>query len=225
MNDLIIILFAASIAVLLLGIVTFTVVLSYHKALKEQRRLSEELEKVKSTGSAEANKIIADAQENANAVIRNSQLKAQEIVKSGDIFSQEYKQKFQASLLQLIELEKKQYEQIATGVQAESTKMLAAMSSGLNTQVESEMKTFHTTMTQETSKVRDALSKGIQGAYREVHSQVEEYKAQMIAQVNSVMFKIVSDATKKSLGEALSREQHEKIIVKALEEAKKQNVF
>ena len=224
MND-VLILFAAAVAVLLLGIITFFVVLSYHKALKEQRRLEAELEKVKTTGSAEANKIIANAQENATAVIRNAQLKAQEIVKSGDIFSAEYKQKFQASLLELVELEKKQYQQIAVKVQEDSNKMLSSMSQGLNQQVQIEMKGFHSVMSQETTKVRDALSEGIKGAYSEVHAQVEQYKNQMITQVNSAMFKIVSDATKKSLGEALSREQHEKIIVKALEEAKKQNVF
>jgi len=224
-NDTTIIFFAASVAVLLLGLVTFFVVVSYYKALKEQRRLERELEIARSSGTAEANKIIAEAQSNATAIIRNAHLKAQEIIQSGDIFSKEYKQNFQASLMQILELEKKQYQQIAANVESESGKVLSEMSTGLKTQVSSEMKEFHNAMTSETAKVQDALSKGVQGAYREVQKQVEGYRNQMIMEVNSKIWKVVSDATKKSIGEALSREQHEKIIVKALEEAKKQNVF
>ncbi len=208
------ILFGATLAVAFFAVATFIVVVSYHKSLKRQRELEVELEKLKESGNEAARAIIAQAQTKANEIVASAQIKSQEIVRAGEIFSSDFKAKFQADLSQVPVL-----------IQQESGKMLSNISNNIGSQFESEMKVFHDTVIAETSKIKDSLSAGMKVAYEKAQTEVDEYKKQMMDRINSSILVIVEDAAKKALGASLSREEHEKIILKALDEAKKQNVF
>lgn len=197
------ILFGASVAVAFFAIVTFFVVVSYHKALKRQRELESELEKIKAMGTEASRAIISAAQIKANEIITSSQIKGQEIIKASDLFSEDFKSSFQSKL----------------------TQELSGVSQTINSEVEVEMQKFRSTVTAETGKVKDSLSAGMKVAYERAQEEVNRYKQEMMARVNQAIFGIVEDAAKKSLGASLTRDQHEKVILKALEEAKKQNVF
>lgn len=190
------ILFGASVAVMFLAIVTLFVVVNYHKTLQKQRALEEEVKLLRSQGSEEARKIIFNAHTQATEVIKGAELKAQELLRASDIFSKEYKQSFQAS------------------IQNETNKMLVNMSQTVSSQVDAEVKQIH-----------GSFEKTMNSLLAQAEANIEEYKKVMLQRVNSAIFSIVQSVVKKSLKESLSREQHEKIIIKALEEAKKQNVL
>jgi len=219
------ILFGASVAVAFFAIVTFFVVLSYHRALGEKKKLEEELSQIKVGRGASLDQIMLTAQNQAREIIKNAELKSQEVVRSSEIFSLEFKKNFQTGLLELLELEKSLYRQTATDVQQESNRTLLKMSEVLNGQLDNEMKAFHGAMVDETTRTRDSLNKSIREVYQNAQTEVQNYKSQMMARVNSAVFAIVQDASKKSLGVILTKEQHEKAILKALEEAKAKNVF
>lgn len=201
------ILFGASLAVMFLAIVTLYVVVSYHKTLARQRELEAEVASLRAKGSEEARKLILNAQLQATEVIKNAEVKAQELINASEIFSKEYKEKFQLSLEQ------------------ETNKMLSNMSKNISTQVDNEINALHKAMIVETAKVRESVGKSITEAYAGAQAQVEEYKKAAIERVNSSIFEIVSAASKKVLKEGLTRAQQEKLVLRALEEAKRQNVF
>jgi F0F1-type ATP synthase membrane subunit b/b' len=190
------ILFGSAVAVMFLALVTLFVVVSYFKTLKRERELEEEVKLMRSQGSEEARKLILNAQVQATEVIKNAQLKAQELINASEIFSKEYRQNFQA------------------GFKEEIIKMLSSMSKTINSQVEAEVKGFHGT-----------FESSMAATLKEAQTEIEGYKKMMFERVNSAIFAIVDNVTKKVLKESLSREQHERAITKALEEAKKQNVF
>jgi F0F1-type ATP synthase membrane subunit b/b' len=190
------ILFGASVAVMFLAIVTLYVVVSYHKTLKRERKLEEEIKAMRAAGSEEARRVILNAQVQATEVIKNAQLKAQELINASEIFSKEYKQSFQTIL------------------ERETNKMLSTMSQNINSQIDTEVKNLH-----------GAFDKALTGALSKAQTQVEEYKKAVMERVGTAVFALIQSVAKKTLKESLSREQHEKLIIKALEEAKKQNVF
>lgn len=190
------ILFGASVAVMFLAIVTFFVVVNYHKALKRQRELEEEVKKLHEAGSEEARKIILNAQLKATEVIKSAQIKAQELLQASEIFSKEYKNTFQATL------------------KAETAKMLTSMSEAINAQVNTEMQALHNT-----------FAKTMETAMAQAQKQVEEYKKVMLERINEGALKIVQSVAKKVLKEGLGQEKEKRLIIKALEEAKKENVF
>lgn len=208
------ILFGATLAVAFFAIATFFVVVSYHKALVRQHELERELAKLKESGNEAARAIISQAQTKANEIVANSQLKSQEIIKAGEIFSVDFKQKFQADL-----------NEIPTMIQTESGRMLSTMSENIKSQFQKEMQVFHDTVVLESSKVKDSLSAGMKVAFEKAQSEADAYKEQVMQRVNASVSAIVEEAAKKAIGASLSREEHEKVILKALEDAKKQHVF
>ncbi len=190
------VLFGASVAVMLLAIVTFFVVVNYHKTLKKQRELEEEVKRLRAEGSEEARKIILNAQVQATEVIKGAQLKAQELIQASEIFSGEYKQNFQVTF------------------ERETNKMLSNMSQSINAQVNAEVGQLHST-----------FAKNMAQALAQAQSQVEEYKKVMLDRVNSAALIIVQSIAKKVLKEGLDQEKEKKLILKALEEAKRENVL
>lgn len=196
MNDVTVIFFGASVAVCLLAIVTFFVVVSYHKAVKRQRELEEELNKLKLEGSTEVNRILLDAQSKAAEIIKNAQIKSQEFMNTSQIFSDDFRSKFQQSL--------------TTG----TAQVLSNVTKDISTQIQGEMKSF-----------AQALSQSMQKAVAVAEGELLEYKKHAIEELDSKIFKLVEDTTKKTIAKTLTRSEHEKLVIKALEEAKKQNVF
>lgn len=196
MNDVTIIFFGASVAVCLLAMVTFFVVVSYHKALKRQHELEEELNKLKLEGSSEVNKILLDAQSKASEIIKNAQIKSQEFMNASQIFSDEFKNKFQQS--------------IANG----SVQILSTISKDISSQVQNEMKVFG-----------QSLNKNIEKVVMDTQAELALHKKQTMEELDKKIFKIVEDTAKKTIAKSLTRSEHEKLVIKALEEAKKQNVF
>lgn len=219
------ILFGAALAVGFFAVVTFFVVVSYHKAITERKKLEDELAQAKLGKGAYFDQVLLTAQNQSREIVKNAELKAQELIKTSEIFSLEFKKNFQSGLTELLELEKSLYRQTATDVQQESNKTLLKISEVLNGQLNSEMKAFHEAMVQETTRTRDSLNKSIREVYQAAQIEVQNYKKQMIERVNSSVFLMVQEASKKSIGAVLTKEQHEKIILKALEGAKEQNVF
>ncbi len=195
-NEITVIFFAASVSVAFLAIVTLYVVVNYYKTLKRERDLEEEVRKMRASGSEEARKIILNAQIQATEVIKNAQLKAQELINASDIFSKEYKQKFQLV------------------IERELNKILSGASQAISSQASVEMANLHS-----------MFEKNLSLLTAQAQAQAEEYKKAMMERVNNAVFAIVNQVAKKVLKESLDRKQHEKLIIKALEEAKRQNVL
>lgn len=196
MNDITIIFFGASVAVCILALVTFFVVVSYHKALKRQRELEIELNKLKLEGSTEVNRILLEAQTKASEIIKNAQIKSQEFLNASEVFSGEFREKFQQSIL------------------AGSNQIISSISKDVSAAVQSEMKAFG-----------QSLNKSIDTLVTKTNSDLEAYKKHAVEDLNAKIFKIVEQTTKKAIGKTLTKSEHEAIILKALEEAKKQNVL
>lgn len=183
-------------AVCVLALVTFFVVVSYHKALKRQRELEIELGKLQLEGSTEVNRILLEAQTKASEIIKNAQIKSQDFMTASEVFSQDFKLKFQQSIL------------------AGSSQILSNISKDVSAQVQNEMKVFG-----------QSLNKNIEILVKNTQAELDLYKKQAIEDLNQKIFKVVEDATKKSIGKTLTKSEHEKLVLKALEEAKKQNVL
>lgn len=195
-NDISIIFFGASVAVSMFAIVTFFVVVSYHKALRRQKQLEDELNSLRLHGSAEVNKILLDAQAKAAEIIKDAQLKSQEFINTSSVFGNEFREKFQNNLLD------------------GTNKIISNVSKDISSQVGAEVKVFG-----------QALNASLSKMLEDSKIEIENYKKNAMEDVNKKIFNIVADTVKKSIGKTLTKQEHEKLVMQALEEAKKKNVF
>lgn len=84
---------------------------------------------------------------------------------------------------------------------------------------------FRIGLQQEVNKAQSLASLAIKEAYEKASEEVNKYKEDRMAQVDKAILAIVKDVTEKVLSKSVSLEEHEKLVQKSLQEAKKQKIF
>ena len=62
-------------------------------------------------------------------------------------------------------------------------------------------------------------------AYKKAESEVQEYKSARLKQIEESLVYILENIAKRVLVKEISQDEHEKLVLKALEEAKRQGIF
>lgn len=88
-----------------------------------------------------------------------------------------------------------------------------------------EMARFKKELEEKVVTVEGAAEKVLAAEYDEIKLEIERYKASKIAQINSTAREVLIDATKKILGKSIDIRAHEDLVTRALEDAKRQNLF
>jgi F0F1-type ATP synthase membrane subunit b/b' len=71
----------------------------------------------------------------------------------------------------------------------------------------------------------DAAERVLDAEFDEVKKEVQSYKQAKISQIDSQAKEVLIDVTKKVLGKSIDLRAHEDLVIKSLEDAKRQNLF
>lgn len=88
-----------------------------------------------------------------------------------------------------------------------------------------ELARFKKELTEQIVTLETAAEKVLSQEYEEVKKEIERYRASKIAQIDSTAREVLIDATKKILGKSIDIRAHEDMVISALEDAKRQNLF
>lgn len=224
MNELIVF-YGSAVVVSLLGVVLVIVALSYHKALREVKGLRDENELLKKRGSSLAEEELTRAREKSHQIITQADAKASQIVSQADIFSAQVKQQFAADLKAIIAKEEIDFEGLQKQIHETATKVLQDVSQSVRSDTEKSVAQFQQTLSNEMKKSQEQVRQSIESGYANVVREIDEYKVLLLGQVERHIYEIVRTTTKKVIGSSLSIEEHQELIVKALEEAKREHIL
>ena len=84
------------------------------------------------------------------------------------------------------------------------------------------MQTFRSVLEKETISSQRIIETKLQEQYATVGKEVQEYKIQQLTKVDNHVLELVHKTTILALGKSLSVENHQDLVLEALEEAKKQ---
>jgi len=88
-----------------------------------------------------------------------------------------------------------------------------------------EMTRFKKELEEKVVIVEGAAEKVLAEEYDEIKKEIERYKESKIAQINSTAKEVLTDVTTKVLGKSIDLRAHEDLVIQALEDAKRQNLF
>lgn len=88
-----------------------------------------------------------------------------------------------------------------------------------------ELARFRKELEEQIVTLETASEKVIAEGYEEVKKEIERYRASKIAQIDATAREVLIDATKKILGKSIDLRAHEDLVISALEDAKRQNLF
>jgi len=140
-------------------------------------------------------------------------------------FYKNLQQKIEEELVKSSKLYASKYEEILKETQGQSIKILQNIPQDIKTVLAKEIQSVHITIEEEVKKAEEEAKGVVVLAYQKAESEVEKYKLARLRQVDESIVMILKEVARKVLSKEINMEEHEKLVMKALEEAKRQGVF
>ncbi len=217
-NTLIYVLALISVSLVLLAIGLVTL---YLKLIDKYN----ELKHGKETQQVNPETLIAQARARSQQILEEAHTKAVSLL-SG---SQEFMKRDEGLIAKQLEKAQEEYSKTykdlitASGVKAQT--MIDRIPQEIKMTLVSAIDNFRVSLTQEIGKAQEEANKAIREAYQNAADEVNKYKEERMKQVDASILDIIKEVTEKVLSKSVSVDEHEKLVQRALEEAKKQKIF
>lgn len=184
----------------------------------------------------ESQHILSNANEEAIEIIRVASKKAREILESvvhvkEDVSSsltkeltaiaEQHKQYLKDASLKYVET----YEHMAERAQEEYLSTLHEASQVMAGDAKHTLDMFETFLKDQTIGYKQQMEKKIDDLRNKVNEQVNEYKKEKLKRVDKAINEIVISVAKIVIGRSLNIKEHNELVLRALEEAKKEGFF
>src|SRR3989344_7428029 len=208
-----------------LGFIVAALVILYVKLLREHERLREEKARMAEAAQRQSQQILENAQKSAEILINDAHVKAGEVIKRTEVLSSDSKNKMLAELEEVSRLNIENFRNALSEAKAETVTVLSKVSKDLQSQALTEVASFRGNLQKEIVSSQEALSAAVSEGYKKIEEEIGKYKTARLKQVDDTIFEILREVTQKIIGHAISFEEHEELVKKSLEEAKRQYIF
>jgi hypothetical protein len=219
------------VGVVILIVIIFNALLLYY--LKEVYGRDKQIaEFIKSNDTL----ILSEAQQKAKSIIEAATIRAKQTITETDYVKAELMKKVENLLndeahkdVQLLQNKSYEindwYKKLLAGVEQQHAKKAEETLNTVENIATEELEDFREILKKETMESEQVVSQKVNSEYQKVHLELEGYKAKKMQEINQAANKIVLEVTEEVLGKAISLDEHQKIIVDALEKAKRDGLF
>lgn len=217
--------------VFILGMTLAVVAVLHTRTMRKVQKLMSEQAKTEANLHKKAGELLENAQGKASAILEKAQTKALELINSAQFYNEETKHVFEDQLKaarqnqslefdetskEFLESYKKAIEELKSG----DIKDLHNISKSIEQDAEKQVGDFAKIIEEETVSAQKIVERKIEEEYRKVREEVDHYKATQLAKIDEQIYEIIKKVTAQALGKGLSLEEHEQLVVDALEKAK-----
>ena len=220
-----IVFFVLIIAILILSLSLCVIVISYEKFAHKLQLLHKEKSHIEEKMLKKSDNILEEAREKAVKIVDNANLFDESTKK---IFDQELKR---TSESQIKTLEKLSYDYLFAfqkeliALKENNIKMMGNVSKDIENSVVAELNDFKEILKKETYDSQKIVQTKIEEAYKVVQKEIEDYKGTQLKKVEVQIYDIIQNVSKIVLGKTLSLQEHEQLVIDALEKAKKEGAL
>lgn len=163
---------------------------------------------------------VEDAQLQAEKIIEDANKAAGQIITNVEVFSEQEKKKFEESIGSSMQMYANQYNQILKESQDELTRLLSGIPNEMRVNLGNQVSDFSRLLQTEVENTRVRLQSGVEQIYASTQNQMEQYRIYKINKLNGSIVEIIEEVSKRVLGKQITLNEQEKLVMKALEEAK-----
>lgn len=214
-----------------LVLIVFTIAYLYYLYTKEREFQSKEQEVNQNTS-----KIIEEAQSKANEIVQRAVEKAQNTIEQTEYLRADLVKNLEANLNQLasrtLQLFKansqnvdQEYKSLFENTKQEYVTKINNTLKSLEQIAGSELDEFSKNLKKETLDSQVFIGARINEEFEKKQKEIEEYKSQRLKAIDENINKIIAKVAQNVLGRAIPLEEHEQLVLDALEKAKKEEVF
>lgn len=165
------------------------------------------------------------AQSKSQKVLEEAYTKARQIVSEADVYLKKEEGELAKAVGQAQEVYTRVYNDAIKASEEKAEKMIQSIPQDIKVTLISVIDSFRVSLTDEIKRAQSDANKVITDAYKQALESVDSYKKERLEEVDASILSIVKQVTERVLGKSLSVEEHEKLVHKALEEAKRQKIF
>ena len=209
----------------ILGVVLGAVALSFRELIKKYYSLKEEYERQVTESQSSKELMTQEAKKMADQIVASAQAKALAIVNEVSTFSTKSKEEFNLEIKKATQAQMANFESALEEVKNEASATFGNISKEVRNEVVGQIdllkKAIHDEIESSQAKAKAAIDEG----YKKVEVQILEYRDLRVKQIDERIMEMVSEIVLKATGKALNFDEHEDLVISALEEAKKENVL
>jgi hypothetical protein len=221
---------------LILGVSLVIVIQDLFKLEKRMQTSEEENSSFRNALQQEADIVLTEANKRAMHVVDDANKKALDIINTTEVYNEASKNELQTSLDSITKAEKEQlshvgnellasYKQAISNVKTESNQVMQNVSKEIEKQAASELSTFTTTLRQESADYHKQMQSKLESAYNEAQKDAVLYKQMQMKKAEDEVIELIRFITESAIGKGLTLQQHQNLVLDALEEAKAQGVI
>ncbi|MDO8488112.1 MAG: hypothetical protein Q7S31_02230 [bacterium] len=158
--------------------------------------------------------VMSRARQKALSIIQNARDQGVDIIGRSKISATESKSKLEENLSEISATNMREFKNI-----------LQTISKTVEGDALKEIEEFKKALELETIQSQKTVAAKMQQNYDQAKAEVEKYKQAQMAQAEAKIDQIVSEVVKDIIGRVIPLEEHQKLIIAALEKAKKQHGY
>lgn len=202
-----------------------TLVISYSRMLKKFHSLQKEEEHLKLQMHKKSLDVLEEARGQATKIITNAHFTA-------DMSKVDFNDKLAAaSISHIKDFENassellKIYQKELNALKENTIITVKNISKDIETNTVEDLRDFEEVLKRETFASQKIVEEKIEETYKETQKEIEAYKAAEIKRVDDRIYKLLQTVSKLVLGKAISLQDHEQLVIEALDKAKKEGIL
>lgn len=181
-------------------------------------------------------RILAAAQDESARMIKEAAQNASHIVSNAEVIVRNAEQDMKAALSSQLQKEEQKLAGISDEIMAayrltlesakkEYDKTAESAARGIADGAHDAIKEFQAFFTEKTVQYQSVVDQHIKEWHAEARKEIHDYKREAMKKIDDGIYQIVLSVAKQVLGKTISMEEHQALIVRALDEAKKEGFF
>lgn len=220
-------------AIFILSVTLVGVVLYFFHAMKKFHV------EIQDTGDETLKKntqVLDQARQKAIKMIDEANNKAMDIVNKANLSTDIASANFNQELIRITSMQAKEFEKISsdfikfygqylTDLKSKNMEVFQNISKNIERSTTEEIRNFKDSIEKTTVSSQDMVKKKIDAEYETIQTEINNYKDRELKRIEDEIFTLLEKISKLTLGKAINLSDHEDLILKSLEKAKKEGVF
>lgn len=215
-----ILLFGIGSALLIVGVGVL-----YIRTIRKYLTEKEKRIKMEDNLDAKVAERIKEARKKSEEIIEKAVQEAEEITQSATNFTQKTKGFLEKDVDSTSKEYLHYYQEILNEVGKEAVERMDNVSEDIKGDLKIKVEDFTKSLYEKIVETHSVASKALQDTYKKAELEVEDYKNKRIQDIENSLLHLVERIVKKVLEREISLEEHEKLVIKSFEEAKRQKMF
>jgi len=209
----------------LMGIVLGYVAISYRKLIEKYEKIRVGQEEEARGLEIQKTQIIDEGRRQAGLIITDAQNKAAKLVSEASTFGAQTKEILESELKKTQTVELDYYRKALEETKLGAVATLGGISKDVKDEVVRQIEAVRSSLAIEMQKVQLETRQMLASSYKKMEEDLEIHKKERLKKIDEKIFEILKVVALRSVGKSLSFEDHEDVVIKALEDAKRENVL